>query len=157
MCLTCSRQIFENLDGFFCDTEPIKSRHSFPVSEEQTLSNEWLPAKIVIGSSLKPLKVVKNVWKKCQTKWLPKTLSSDHFIYHFQSLHSLQSNFNDRWQTNQGVIEHPALPMCWTSDVWQSDMMPLPHSRWSHRRSEAAAKTRGKVQFNPDLRRQNLT
>ena len=53
--------------GFFCDTEPFKSRHSFPVSEEQSLSNEWLPAKIVIGSSLKPTKVVKNVWKKCQT------------------------------------------------------------------------------------------
>ena len=30
---------------------------------------------------------------------------------------SLQTNFNDRLQTNQGVIEHPALPVCWTSDV----------------------------------------
>ena len=82
----------------------------------------------MIGSSLKPTKVVNNVWKKRQTKRLSKTLSSDHFIYHFLSLHS-KTNFNDRVQTNQGVIEHPALPVCWTSDVWQSDMMPLPHSR----------------------------
>ena len=83
----------------------------------------------MIGPSLKRMKVVTNVWKTCQTKRLSKTSSSDHFIYHFLSLHSLQTNFNDRVQTNQGVIEHPALPVYWTSDVWQSDKTLLPHSQ----------------------------
>ena len=103
---------------------------------------------ILIGSSLESIKVVKDVWKTCQTKRLSKTLSSDHLIYHFLSLHSLQTNFNNRLETNQGVVEHPALPVCWTSDVWQSGMML----------SEVATKTTGiKVQFKLDLKLQTLT
>ena len=126
-------------------------------SKPLQLCDSPLKLWILIGSSLKRIKVVKDVWKTCQTKRLSKTLSSDHFTYHFLSLHSLQTNFNNRLQTNQGVVEHPALPVCWTSDVWQSGKMPLPHSQWSHQRSGAATKTRNKVQFKLNLKRQTLT
>ena len=151
--MTCSTQIFENFDGFFViRTNQIQDflKAVVQFQRRKPFHTHISPLKlwILIGSSIKSIKVVKDVWKTCQTKRLSKTLSSDHLIYRFLSLHSLQTNFNDRLQTNQGVVEHPALPVSWTSDVSQSGMML----------SEAATKTRGiKVQFKLDLKRQTLT
>ena len=145
--------MFENFDGFFV-IRTNQIQHFLKVVVQFQRSKPFhihvspLKLWILIGSSLKSIKVVKDVWKTCQTKRLSKTLSSDHLIYHFLSLHSLQTNFHNRLETNHGVVEHPALPVCWTSDVWQSGMML----------SEAATKTTGiKVQFKLDLKLQTLT
>ena len=145
--------MFENFDGLFViRTNQIqhflKAVVQFQRRKTFHMYVSPLKLRIFISSSLKSIKAVKGIWKTCQTKQLSKTLSSDHLIYHFLSLHSLQTNFNNRLETNQGVVEHPALPVCWTSDVWQSGMML----------SEAATKTTGiKVQFKLDLKLQTLT
>ena len=71
MCLTCSTQIFENFDGFFVIQNQSNRGTVFKFQRSKPFQ---LPAKIVIGSSLKPKKVVKNVWKKMSNKTIVENL-----------------------------------------------------------------------------------